>query len=125
MRFLPGRKRLYFIVFLVILTASGVAGYFALTTSRSAANAKAQVSQASGKPGSAVPTSKKPETPGASEGKAAVPVSVASIQEGEVSSYITSTANLVPENDVKVLAESEGKVAEVRVEEGDRVTKGE
>jgi membrane fusion protein, multidrug efflux system len=124
MRFLAGRRRLYFIILLVILTVGGVAGYLALTASRPAANAK-QVSPASGKPGGAVPASKKAKAPGEPEGKAAVPVSVTSIQEGEVSSYITSTANLVPENDVKVLAESQGKVAEVRVEEGDRVAKGE
>ncbi|MCI0566588.1 MAG: efflux RND transporter periplasmic adaptor subunit [Acidobacteria bacterium] len=125
MRYLAGRKRLYWIIFAVILAVGGVVGYFALTASRSAASAKAQTSPASGKPGGAVPASKKAEAAAEPEGKAAVPVSVASIQEGEVSSYITSTANLVPENDVKVLAESEGKVAEIRVEEGDRVAKGE
>jgi membrane fusion protein (multidrug efflux system) len=101
-----------------------VAGYFAIT-SRPAAGTKAQSGQASGKTAGAVPASQKTESPAAPQGKAAVPVSVAAIQEGEVSSYITSTANLVPENDVKVLAESEGKVAEVRVEEGDRVVKGQ
>jgi len=124
MRFPSGRKRLYFIIFLVVLTAGAVAGYFAIT-SRPAAGTKAQSGQASGKPAGAVPASQKTESPAAPQGKAAVPVSVAAIQEGEVSSYITSTANLVPENDVKVLAESEGKVAEVRVEEGDRVVKGQ
>jgi membrane fusion protein (multidrug efflux system) len=57
-------------------------------------------------------------------GKSAVPVSVAPIGVGAVSSYITSTANLVPENEVKVLAEAEGRVSELLVEEGDRVSKG-
>jgi membrane fusion protein (multidrug efflux system) len=58
-------------------------------------------------------------------GKTAVPVSVAAIAVGTVSSYITSTANLVPENEVKVLAEAEGRVAELLVEEGHRVAKGQ
>jgi membrane fusion protein (multidrug efflux system) len=59
------------------------------------------------------------------EEKAAVPVSVAEIATGPVSAYITSTANLVAENEVKVLAESDGRVAEVLVEEGRRIGKGQ
>ncbi len=57
--------------------------------------------------------------------KAPVPVSVASVGLGAVSSYISSTANLVAENEVKVLAEAEGRVAELLVEEGDRVARGQ
>ncbi|HZI95057.1 MAG TPA: efflux RND transporter periplasmic adaptor subunit [Patescibacteria group bacterium] len=57
--------------------------------------------------------------------KAPVPVSVASLVTGTVSSYITSTANLITENEVKVLAEAEGRLAELRVEEGMRVTRGQ
>jgi membrane fusion protein, multidrug efflux system len=57
--------------------------------------------------------------------KAAVPVSVAAIATGPVSSYISATANLVPENEVKVLAEAEGRVADLFVEEGQRIGKGQ
>ena len=57
--------------------------------------------------------------------KTPVPVNVAAISRGAVSSYITSTANLVPENEVKVLAEAEGRLADLRVEEGDRVARGQ
>jgi membrane fusion protein (multidrug efflux system) len=57
--------------------------------------------------------------------KAPVPVSVAPVGLGTVSSYISSTANLVPEDEVKVLAEAEGRVAELLVEEGDRVGRGQ
>jgi membrane fusion protein (multidrug efflux system) len=57
--------------------------------------------------------------------KAPIPVSVAPIATGAVSSYITSTANLVPENEVKVLAEADGRVAELLVEEGSRVARGQ
>lgn len=57
--------------------------------------------------------------------KAPIPVSVAPIATGAVSSYITSTANLVPESEVKVLAEADGRVAELLVEEGSRVARGQ
>ncbi len=57
--------------------------------------------------------------------KAPVPVNVATITTGPVSSYISSTANLVSESEVKVLAEAEGRVAVLKVEEGDRVTRGQ
>jgi len=59
------------------------------------------------------------------EGPPPVPVSVEKATLGAVSSYITATANLVPENDVKVLAEAEGRVTELKVEEGERVAKGQ
>ncbi|HEY0591465.1 MAG TPA: efflux RND transporter periplasmic adaptor subunit, partial [Thermoanaerobaculia bacterium] len=57
-------------------------------------------------------------------GKAPVPVSVASIALAPISSYITATANLVAENEVKVLSEAEGRVASLLVEEGEFVRKG-
>ncbi|HEY3177077.1 MAG TPA: efflux RND transporter periplasmic adaptor subunit [Candidatus Polarisedimenticolia bacterium] len=59
------------------------------------------------------------------EKKTPIPVSVAGIGTGKVSSYISSTANLVSENEVKVLAETEGRVAELLVEEGARVARGQ
>ena len=58
-------------------------------------------------------------------GKAPVPVHVVAISTGTVSSYITATANLVAENEVKVLAEAEGRVERLAVEEGDAVTRGQ
>jgi membrane fusion protein (multidrug efflux system) len=58
-------------------------------------------------------------------GKAPVPVEVAQIGVGNVSAYISSTANLVAENDVKVLAEAEGRVSRLLVEEGDAISKGQ
>lgn len=57
--------------------------------------------------------------------KAPVPVSVAIIQVGPVSSYISATANLVPDSEVKVLAEAEGRVDVLNVEEGHRVAAGQ
>jgi membrane fusion protein (multidrug efflux system) len=52
-------------------------------------------------------------------------VEVASVSEGSVSVYISSTANLVAENEVKVLSEVEGRVLTLRVEEGDWVKHGQ
>ena len=57
--------------------------------------------------------------------KAPIPVAVTPIATGSVSSYITSTANLITENEVKVLAEADGRVAEMLVEEGMRVASGQ
>ncbi len=58
------------------------------------------------------------------EEKAPIPVEAAELATGDVSSYISATANLVPENEVSILAEWEGRVASWSVEEGDRVAKG-
>ena len=57
--------------------------------------------------------------------KAPVPVEVAAIEPGSVSAYISSTANLVAEFEVKVLAEVGGRVLTLHAEEGDRVRKGQ
>jgi membrane fusion protein (multidrug efflux system) len=52
-------------------------------------------------------------------------VEVAAIRSGEISSYISASANLVAEFEVKVLAEAEGRVATLLVEEGQAVRKGQ
>jgi len=59
------------------------------------------------------------------EKKAPVPVEVVAIEPGSVSAYISSTANLVAEFEVKVLAEVGGRVLTLHAEEGDRVRKGQ
>ena len=59
------------------------------------------------------------------EEKAPVPVEVRSLDLGEVSSYISATANLVAEEDVTVVSEGEGRVTVLNVEEGDRVSRGQ
>jgi membrane fusion protein (multidrug efflux system) len=55
----------------------------------------------------------------------AIPVSVHEVARGPVSSYVTATSNLVAENQVQVLAEAEGRVEQLNVEEGQWVKKGE
>ncbi|MFQ5524811.1 MAG: efflux RND transporter periplasmic adaptor subunit [Thermoanaerobaculia bacterium] len=65
------------------------------------------------------------EGEGADEGKAPVPVEIAAIEAGQISAYITTTANLVAENEVRLLAEVEGRVARLLVDEGAFVREGQ
>jgi membrane fusion protein (multidrug efflux system) len=57
--------------------------------------------------------------------KTPVPVSVAAAAVAPVSSYISATANLVAEQEVKIVAESEGRVAQLLVDEGQYVRAGQ
>jgi membrane fusion protein, multidrug efflux system len=57
--------------------------------------------------------------------KAPVPVSVVAVDAAPISSYISSTANVVAENEVKIVAEADGRVAQLVVEEGDYVRQGQ
>jgi len=61
----------------------------------------------------------------AGDEKAPVPVEVVGVGTGTVSDYLSSTANLVAENEVRVLAEAEGRVATLKVDEGDFVERGQ
>ncbi len=73
------------------------------------------------------PATEQPATAPENEGEdiAPIPVEVTGIELGPVASYITATANLVPEDEVKVLAEAEGRLVRLEVEEGDPVARGE
>lgn len=62
---------------------------------------------------------------GTEKEKDPVPVKVTPAVTGPVAGYISATANLVAENEVKVLAEAEGRVTELKVEEGDSVATGQ
>jgi RND family efflux transporter MFP subunit len=61
----------------------------------------------------------------AKDEKTPIPVELASVETGDVASYITATTNLVAEGEVKVLAEVEGRAERVTVAEGDQVRKGQ
>ncbi|MBI1950569.1 MAG: efflux RND transporter periplasmic adaptor subunit [Acidobacteria bacterium] len=123
------RKRaLIFSSILVVLAGVLVTAGLAFKRSRAATGATGQAaSKGQGGDGIALASTKTREDgkPGDDKEKTPIPVSVAPIATGAVSSYISSTANLVPENEVKVLAEAEGRVAELLVEEGDRVARGQ
>ena len=81
--------------------------------------AKADAADTGAKPGEEETTAEE------TQAESAIPVEVADIQSGPVASYISATANLVPEDHVKVLAEAEGRVESLRVEEGDLVNRGQ
>jgi RND family efflux transporter MFP subunit len=51
-------------------------------------------------------------------------VAVQAAEVGAISAYTVATANIVAEDEVKVLAETDGKVQRLLVEEGDRVERG-
>jgi membrane fusion protein (multidrug efflux system) len=59
------------------------------------------------------------------EKKAPIPVEIADVERARISSYITSTGNLIAEYQVKVLGEVEGRVSDLLVEEGQSVRKGQ
>ena len=59
------------------------------------------------------------------EEKAPIPVEAKAVETGLISSYISATANLVPESEVRILAEWEGRLDRLKVEEGDSVVKGQ
>lgn len=57
--------------------------------------------------------------------KIPIPVETAAVELGKVSSYLSSTANLVPENEVRVISEWEGRLSRLNVEEGQLIGKGQ
>ena len=125
------RRRFLIRVALGVLLVGGLAVGFHFVRARNAdGGAAAGAARSGGGKGGGSGTegvalaSKTTEGPADKE-KTPVPVSVSPIALGAVSSYITTTANLVPENEVKVLAEAEGRVDQVLVEEGDRVGRGQ
>jgi membrane fusion protein (multidrug efflux system) len=61
----------------------------------------------------------------ATDEAAPIPVELAEISAGSMAAYISATANLVAEDQVTILSEVEGRVAELKVEEGDLVGRGD
>ena len=112
----PRRHRLRWVITAVVmaLALGGVYAVYAANAAKSgqAADAKdAKADKAAGDEKKAEP--------------APIPVETTAVHRQAVASYISATANLVPENEVKVLAESEGRLAHLEVDEGQRVEKGQ
>ena len=103
----PRRRRRTALWIVIALAVASVVGFYAVQAATSS-------SQAAGK------GSKKEE-----KAKEPVPVSVAAVAAGPVSSYLSATANLVPDNEVQVLTEAEGRVARLLADEGDWIQKGQ
>lgn len=57
--------------------------------------------------------------------KTPIPVSTAKVTVAPVSSYVSATANLVAEHEVKIVAETDGRVAQLLVDEGQLVRSGQ
>ena len=76
------------------------------------------------RPTQATTTSNKPELPKSAEERK-LPVEVAKAQNGSISSSITTTASLEPDRQVTMISETNGIVAKIHVEEGDRVKEGQ
>ncbi len=106
----PRRRLLYVAVGLAVLAAATLT-VISLTAPR--ANGAAGQPPAEAEAGDETPE------------KAPVPVEVAAVASGEISSYISATANLVAEHQVTALAEIEGRIARLLVDEGDRVRRGQ
>jgi len=132
------------VVPVVILAVLGVALWAGLSLMRPGGREKSATGKAGAVPGGSgtvVAAANKEDAPpeaadkdakagdkedksGKKDEKPPVPVSVAPIEVGAVSSYITATANLIAESEVKIFAEAEGRVAALNVEEGQRAPAG-
>ena len=112
----------------VVLLAAGVVTVMNVSATRADGASTAEENADTTESAEATEKDTGDEKKGEEEGddaKTPVPVEVASVSEGSVSAYTSSTANLVAENEVKVLSEVEGRVLTLRVEEGDWVKNGQ
>jgi len=128
----PRRRvlRILTIVGAIVLVGAGAGFVYLRAAGTSASSKDATASSNDGKAADTdtakadPPDGKKKDGDKKKDEKAPVPVSVTAIELGTVSSYVTATANLVAEDEVKVLAEADGRVATLNVEEGDFVAQG-
>ena len=122
-------KRTLVIVVLVLALGAGVAGWFyhnaASESGDSSETAEATDEGSGNAEASAVAQASKEQGEEDEDGETAVPVNVIDASVGAVSTYISATSNLVPEDEVTVIAEVEGRVTGLYVEEGDRVESGQ
>lgn len=125
MRVAKGRKWVVISVAAALVVVAVAASIISWKGTGKAPEGSSQAGAASGAPVALASTGAGGDGKENGEKKTPIPVSVVGVGTGQVSSYITSTANLVSENEVKVLAETEGKVAQLLVEEGVRVGKGQ
>ncbi len=117
------RKRFRIISLIALLViVTGAVIWVSAQTSDGAAKSDAAETNDSDQPAEATADD---AAEGEDDGELPVPVEVAEVATGDISSYITATANLVAEDQVKVLAEAEGRVVRLDVEEGDRVSRGQ
>lgn len=110
--FLEGRRRTLVAAAVTLLVIVAIVATFLLIRSRNEAKAGTTAAAASkGKNGD--------------KEKAPVPVSIVAASLAPVSSYISTTANLVAEQEVKIVAEADGRIAQLLVDEGANVRAGQ
>lgn len=103
------RKKVYGILVIIIILAVG--GYF-LSQQFGAGNSSSQANAKS-----------KPEEK--KSGDAVVPVELAAATQGEISAFLTATANLRALREVDISSQGQGVVKRLLVEEGDLVKEGQ
>jgi membrane fusion protein, multidrug efflux system len=119
------RFRIISLVALVAIVASTVIWVSAQTTDDETSSEAASQSSTEAVEGAETDAEPDEKAEADEDEELPVPVEVAEIEAGEIASYISATANLVAEDQVKVKAEAEGRVERLNVEEGDLVTKGQ
>jgi len=115
-------KKLFLLLGLVLVLGAAAAGFYYSNSTPAAGPAEAEGQAADDQ---AVLQAANTEENDGEETESAVPVNVVNVSVGSISTYLTATANLVPEDEVKVLAEAEGRVTQLLVEEGDSVRAGQ
>ena len=115
-------KKLFLLLGLVLVLGAAAAGFYYSNSAPATGPAEADGQAADDQ---AVLQAANAEENDGEETESAVPVNVADVSIGSISTYLTATANLVPEDEVKVLAEAEGRVTQLLVEEGDSVRAGQ
>lgn len=112
------RRRWRHLAILTLTVAVAMGGVFAVYAAKSGSGDATEAAAEE-------PEAKDGDEAAAEEEKAAIPVETAAVERADLAAYISATANLVPENEVKVLAEREGRLARLLVDEGERVRSGQ
>jgi len=110
------RPRIVIPTVFVLVVLMGVAAFVVMNKRKAAA------ATASGAAGSAAAKGEKGKD---GKEKTPIPVSTAKVTVAPVSSYVSATANLVAEHEVKIVAETEGRIAQLLVDEGQFVKSGQ
>jgi len=111
------RPRIVVPTAIVLLVLIGVAAFVVMN------KRKASAAAATGVAGKAAAANSDKSKDG--KEKTPIPVSTAKVTIAPVSSYVSATANLVAEHEVKIVAETDGRIAQLLVDEGQFVRSGQ
>lgn len=110
------RPRIVIPTVIVLLVLIGAAAFVVMN------KRKASAAAATGAAGSVAANGDKSKD---GKEKTPIPVSTAKVTVAPVSSYVSATANLVAEHEVKIVAETDGRIAQLLVDEGQFVRSGQ